>query len=94
MIRPGPNSINWGIKIQSCPGRPRHGFNRRVLISARANFQVPHQQDRVTMTSTMSHSTSLANSPPPQFTPLEQELLQEYARLVSNMNTVPPYDAS
>ena len=39
MIRPGPNSINWGIKIQSCPGRPRHGFNRRVLISARANFR-------------------------------------------------------
>ena len=40
------------------------------------------------MTSTLSLSTSHTNSPPPQFTPLEQEVLQEYAKLVANMNAV------
>ena len=35
------------------------------------------------MSLSTSHSTV-----PPQFTPLEQELLQEYTKLVSNMNIV------
>jgi len=39
------------------------------------------------MTSAMSLSTS-HSSPPPQFSPLEQEVLQEYAKLLTNMNTV------
>ena len=40
------------------------------------------------MAAAMSLSTSHSNTVPPQFTPLEQELLQEYTKLVSNMNTV------
>jgi DASH complex subunit DAD3 len=40
------------------------------------------------MTSSMSVSNALIASPPSQFTPLEQEILQEYAKLVTNMNTV------
>jgi len=41
------------------------------------------------MTSTLALSTS-THSPPPQFTPTEQDLLQEYAKLVQNLNTVLP----
>jgi hypothetical protein len=40
------------------------------------------------MASSLSLSTSHNSSPPPQFTAIEQELLQEYAKLVTNMNTV------
>jgi hypothetical protein len=42
------------------------------------------------MAATMSLSTSHNTTPPPQFTPLEQELLAEYQKLVTNMNTVLP----
>ena len=46
-----------------------------------------------TMTSTFSLSTSQPISPPPQPTALEQELLQEYSKLVENINSVidPPF---
>jgi hypothetical protein len=48
------------------------------------------------MASSLSLSTSHTSSPPPQFTAIEQELLEEYAKLVTNMNTVilPKKDAS
>jgi hypothetical protein len=42
----------------------------------------------VAMAATMSLSASHNTTPPPQFTPLEQELLAEYQKLVTNMNTV------
>jgi DASH complex subunit DAD3 len=72
---------NW----QQSRGGPLHPWPKRVLFDFDNN---PLLLYSLTMASTLSLSTSIANSPPLQFSPIEQELLQEYAKLVSNMNSV------
>jgi hypothetical protein len=70
------------------------GFTHKFdLKPASPNFLQPSRRvtnTQVAMAATMSLSTSHNTTPPPQFTPLEQELLAEYQKLVTNMNTVLP----
>ena len=63
------------------------GINLTRVNSVPARHR-QHGRSVVNMAAPMSLSTSHSNTLPPQVTPLEQELLQEYTKLVSNMNAV------
>jgi hypothetical protein len=84
----GENFGLFGTPLRTHPALPTNSTSNPLHQTPSKFRRVTNTQ--VAMAATMSLSTSHNTTPPPQFTPLEQELLAEYQKLVTNMNTVLP----
>jgi hypothetical protein len=94
--REGGKEVDERMAIQKISDASEHlSAHTRLYPQIQPKPAPPNHFRRVTntpvaMAATISLSTSHNTTPPPQFTPLEQELLAEYQKLVTNMNTVLP----